>query len=376
MKIGIITYHFARNYGAILQCYALQSYLKAAGYHVEVLDYMTEQQERNNSLHHKRNNPAKNLAVNLALLPFEGKRRSKERKFAEFEHGRLPLSPRLRTLAELSRYINDGEFDLLISGSDQVFNPKIDDFDEAFLLPFETAAIKASFAASFGGASKIDVLGYRDFLCDFDYLCVRERSDAPMVFELCGRDPKIVDDPVFLLEREEWERVGVRDGFGKSEGYVLGYFINKEVSPRYLELTRRASEVLDLPMLVINVRFGPDSFRNGMITDAGPLEFLQLFSGASFVCTDSFHGTAFSLIYGKPFVSFEPKAGSNDWRKRDLLRKTNQQRRSVAVDCEEALIKVTELVGECPPNVDEALKKIREAQIEYLGLITGLIEDK
>lgn len=374
MRIGIITYHFARNYGAILQCYALQSYLESKGHHVEVFDYMTERQERNNSLHHKRENPIKNLAVNIALLPFEAKRRSKERKFAEFESNMLALSPRLRTVDELASYVNESGFDLLISGSDQVFNPKIDDFDRAFLLPFETSARKASFAASFGSATTEEVSGFREDFRAFDFLCVREKSDAPIVGNLCGMDPSIVDDPVFLLGRKDWGRIESKGASPLGGGYVLGYFINKEASPRYLALTRVAAEALGLPVVVINVRFGVDSFRKGMITDADPSEFLTLFSGCSFVCTDSFHGTAFSLIYGKPFVSFEPKAGSSDWRKRDLLEKTGEQGRGVAVDQREAQKKLVEIVHAGPVEVSDAIDAIRASQDAYLRIITDEAE--
>lgn len=374
MRIGIITYHFARNYGAILQCYALQSYLESKGHRVEVLDYMTERQARNNSLHHKRENPVKNLAVNIALLPFEAKRRSKERKFVEFERNMLTLSPRLRAVDELATYVNEEGFDLLISGSDQVFNPKIDDFDRAFLLPFDTTAKKASFAASFGSATIGEVAGFCDDFRKFDFLCVREKSDAPIVANLCGVDPSIVDDPVFLLGRKDWGRIESKGGSPLASGYVLGYFINKEASSRYIALTRVAAEALGLPVVVINVRFGADSFRKGMITDADPSEFLSLFSGSSFVCTDSFHGTAFSLIYGKPFVSFEPKTGSSDWRKRDLLEKTGEQRRSIAVDREEAQKELMELVHAGLIEADGSIDAIRANQGAYLRKITNEAE--
>ena len=370
LKIGIITYHFARNYGAILQCYALQSYLESKGHRVEVLDYMTERQERNNSLHHKRENPVKNLAVNIALLPFETKRRSKERKFDDFERSALTLSPRLRTVDELASYVTEGGFDLLISGSDQVFNPKIDDFDRAFLLPFETTAKKAGFAASFGSATVGEVIGFREDFRAFDFLCVREESDAPIVENLCGVTPDIVDDPVFLLDRKDWGHVEAERPPSLEGGYVLGYFINKEASPRYLALTRMAAKELGLPVIVINVRFGIDSFRKSMITDADPSQFLGLFSGSSFVCTDSFHGTAFSLIYGKRFASFEPKSGSNDWRKRDLLRKTGELVRSIAVDREESKKELVEIVHAGPVEVDGAISAIRANQDAYLRKIT------
>ncbi len=143
MKIGIITYHFARNYGAILQCYALQEQLCSMGHDVWVLNYQNVRQERNNSLHHKRDGFLSNLAVNVALLPFELKRRSKERKFAEYESSHLHLTPRFYAIEEMRDFVNKEGFDLLISGSDQVFNPNIADFDEASYFPLKRRLVRA-----------------------------------------------------------------------------------------------------------------------------------------------------------------------------------------------------------------------------------------
>ena len=377
MKIGIITYHFARNYGAVLQCYALQTYLLRLGHCVEVLDYETETQSRNNSLHHKRSNPILNLAVNIALLPFEKSRQLKEKRFSSFEKHALGLSPRLNSIEELSAYVNANKFDLLISGSDQVFNPKIADFDRAFVFPFETDAIKASFAASFGNAALDDVIALQDELGCFDYLCVREESDAPIARQVSGRDPKIADDPVFLLDKMDWEEMAQEiTKNDKGCGYVLGYFINKAMLPRYLELTKEVSRSLQVPMKVINVRFGPDSFKDFMIASAGPSEFLGLFTGASFVCTDSFHGTAFSLIFGKRFASFEPKEDSNDWRKRDLLSKTGESKRSLFLDGGDVESQLDNIIGMDPVISDTALADLRINQEMRLREMTALVEGR
>lgn len=369
MKIGIITYHFARNYGAILQCYALQTKLLSMGHDVWVLNYKSERQEKNNSLHHKRDGIVANLAVNAALLPFEAARKTKERRFAQYESRELRLTPRFRSVDEMQEYVNSEGFDLLISGSDQVFNPRIADFDCAFLFPFETSARKGSFAASLGSATEEDLGCHAEKLREFDVLSVREKTDAPTVQLVCGRSPHVVDDPVFLLDSSAWAAasgIEMRD-----DGYVLGYFINKEMSKHYLELTELVAKKLGLPFKVLNVRYGLDSFRPQMITDAGPEEFLDCFSRASFVCTDSFHGTAFSLIFKKRFISFEPKAKSHDWRKRDLLEKTGETMRSVAIDNDDARAGVERLCA-CPAlDAMEGLATIRERQIAFLNMMLG-----
>ena len=189
-----------------------------------------------------------------------------------------------------------------------------------------------------------------------------------MVNSLCGRSPEVVDDPVFLLDSKRWAQAV--DTSVEDRGYVLGYYINKEASARYLELTEQTASELGLPLKVINVRFGRDSFKPEMITDAGPEDFLKLFAGASFVCTDSFHGTAFSLLFGKRFVSFEPKSNSSDFRKRDLLSKVGEPWRSVAVDSTSASALVSELCGRSAPAAQEGIGRVREAQLLFLEKMT------
>lgn len=367
MKIGIITYHFARNYGAVLQCYALQRYATKAGYEVEVLDYVSRAQQRNNSLHHKRNSFMANAALNAALLPFELKRRRKERRYVDFLHQELSLSPRFSTYGALGSYVANHGFDVVISGSDQVFNPHIDDFDKAFLLPFNAPCRKASFAASLGGAKAEELRQYALLLEDFQAICVRESSAVPIVQEICGKTPLVANDPVFLLEKDEWEQI-VADWAGNGEkaatpgDYVLGYYLKKEHSATYLSYMRQVAKQLGLPLKVVQVRLDASAFRPEMIIDAGPKEFLSLLSHASFVCTDSFHGTAFSLLFDVPFVSFEPSRASGDLRKRDLLARLGQEKRSVFLDELGTVEEIDVALQAGKPNCQQALNKLRSDQ--------------
>lgn len=371
MKIGIITYHFARNYGALLQCYALQKYLTEMGHDVQVLNYESILQERNNSMHHKRGNPIRNIGVNLSLLPFENGRRTKERKYRLFETIYLPLSKRMRTVDELRDYICQEAFDLIISGSDQVFNPCIDDFDIAFLFPFQTPARKASFAASLGSATLKNLTAYTNEIRQFDVLSVREQSDVPVIEQLCGRKPCVVGDPIFLLEKEAWSKLAAESSTTNSHSYVLGYFISKKDTPHYRKYLDIVSQELGLPIQVINVRFGLDSFKSDTIIDVGPLDFLQLFSNAAFICTDSFHGTAFSLIFNKPFFSLEPSPNVLDRRKLDLLEKVGESWRSVSIGYADINQIARDSATFLAPSVSEGLKSIQGNQIEFLHSLIG-----
>ena len=131
-KVGIITYHFARNYGAVLQCYALQEYLNKSGYDVSILNAVSKNQENNNSLFHKRKG-IKNVAMNIALLPFIKQRKEKEKGFTSFVSNYLNCTDKVTNNIELQELIESEHYDVIISGSDQVFNPHIADFEDMFL---------------------------------------------------------------------------------------------------------------------------------------------------------------------------------------------------------------------------------------------------
>lgn len=172
-KVGIITYHFAQNYGAVLQCYALQTYLSQQGYAVTVFDFVSEKQQKNNDVV-KHGASVKTAVANICLLPFTHSIRKKHARFVDFCQKNLHLTPHFSTVESLEQYIEENGYDVVISGSDQVLNPNINDFEIAFLYPFKTKAKKIAYAASTGNASPDDIQKIQCYLDDFSKISIVE----------------------------------------------------------------------------------------------------------------------------------------------------------------------------------------------------------
>ncbi|RGG20701.1 hypothetical protein DWY40_15700, partial [Ruminococcus sp. AF25-17] len=158
-KIGIITYHFANNYGAVLQCYALQTYLAQRGFKVTVFNFISEKQAKNNDVI-KHGKSAKSVIANICLLPFSHYIRKKHKSYQKFCQKDLNITPHFTEVRDLQKYIENNGYDFIVSGSDQVLNPNIDDFELAFLYPFSTKAKKIAYAASTGNATWLSYIHF------------------------------------------------------------------------------------------------------------------------------------------------------------------------------------------------------------------------
>lgn len=314
-KVGIITYHFSQNYGAVLQCYALQTYLIQRGYDVTVFDFVSEKQHKNNDVV-KHGTSIKTIAANLCLLPFRVCIRKKNMRYVEFCTEELHMTPHFSSIGELRCYIEENSYDIIISGSDQVLNPNIDDFEPAFLYPFQTSAKKVAYAASTGNAVPEDIQKVREYLLDFENISIREEKDLEKFDAELATQMSIVCDPVMLLRADVWSSM-LREK--NDPPYLVCYFLCKKLFGAEFRIAQKISEEFGLELKVINARFGPNSLRKGTIFDAGPREFVNLIANASYVCTDSFHGTLFSLIFHKCFLCLDTRQNQNDTRKIGLL---------------------------------------------------------
>ena len=317
MKIGILTYHFAVNYGALLQCYALQQAFENQGADCVVCDYQSPVQRDNNLLYSKKKSP-KAIAKNLCKLPFHHARKRKQQKFRRFVEEHLKLSEPLATLEDLKKEADS--LDAVVSGSDQVFSPHIPDFNEAFFLPFSSHVKKASYAASLGKTEAAQMLPYRDALLDFDFLTVREASSLSGIRELGISGVETAPDPVFLLTREHWRTLARADQPLKQEPYLLCYFLDAERERQYLKIAEEMAKKRHLKLYRVVSRYRPYNLSRSAICDAGPEDFLNLIANAAFVCTDSFHGTVFSAMFGVDFVTFCPQKNQPDQRKQEILK--------------------------------------------------------
>lgn len=309
MKIGILTFHYAHNYGAMLQAYALTSFLEKSGHQAELIDYripyIYNNHARFNLIGLYRfycNYHGKVHSFFRALLkyPMHRLRPKKWHRFESFLQNDLKKSTRIID----KELINTMGYDAIICGSDQIWNDKIvGELTPLFFCQgINEKIIKLSYAASTGTSSLKE--DYLQLLSIFDGVSVREDGLASYLSEK-GIQCQCHIDPSLLLNKEEWMKLAIEPQLSH---YILVYAFNE--TDVFYEILNKVSEVLGLPVACVlyeNNPHLPDTFIQ--ITDAGPREFLGWFKNADFVVTNSFHGTAFSMIFNKDFCSVEPSFG-------------------------------------------------------------------
>lgn len=294
MKIGIITFQETNNYGVILQNYALQQALIQKGHHVRTIDYKSSYIGKPYRLAHLKNKGFFSYAFGVLGYLIYMPRGKKCKKFRKKILYTKPVKE-----DELGK-LNE-EFDLFITGSDQVWNPRLTGMDTAYMLDFVADKAKCnSYAASIGlsGASPSQKELFYTFLHDFHYISVREKSAAALLENILGRKIAVASDPCLLLTREEWASVAESPGI--AQGYVLVYQLG--VSPDAVNLAKRIAREKSLRLVFVPFPVG--AFAVGRwdigVGNAGLVGYIR---DAEYVVTDSFHGTLLSIIFNKKFFT-------------------------------------------------------------------------
>lgn len=321
MKIGILTFHNVRNYGGVLQCYALQQELFHLGFECEVIDY-------DNQYFKKRYSPFYMERVSLRKIAYLiyafNSRVKKSQAFLNFRKEYLVMSSTQYTAQNLAAC--NTEYDAIVVGSDQVWNLELSGMDENYFLGFATLIPRYSYAASFGMESIPEELvdKYLANIKNLDRLSVREISGQKIVSQLCQRHAEVHIDPVFLPDKAVWNRILINTSSLKSK-YILVYKINK--SDCYVA-AKRLQKITGIPVKVINAdRTCGVEFEKLKYTS--PQEFVRLFYDATYVITDSFHGTAFSIIFKKEFFVYLDKRKNNrNTRQLSLLNRLGLESRA------------------------------------------------
>jgi len=320
MRIGIITIVKVNNYGAELQAFALQKKLEMLGFESEIIDYLHYKHPCH--IPTKRSKPIVNIGIvnkikeaSLLLKPKFSKRTKSLRmsRFEQFHSDHTIFSPRsYRTIDDL--YAEPPDYDVYIVGSDQVWNPRTNTSLEPYFLTFAPEGKNTvSYASSFG-VSKIPEsakMVYKDCLNRIRCLSVREKQGTNIIKHLTDRTAEHVLDPTLLLDAENWKQIATAPNINKP--YVLLYDLIH--SPYAVKLALRIAEISGCAV----VRIGGNTPGCIAITDAGPCEFLGLFQHADYVVTNSFHGTAFSVNFRKPFYAVIPKGKGNSSRLSNFL---------------------------------------------------------
>lgn len=280
MKIGILTLHYAHNYGAMLQTYASVRLLSSLGHSVRVIDY-------------------RNPAVEASYRPwrFDGGRLRSEGFTYLLKYVPESLSRSIRSRG-FRRFIRrfpltrsfEG-FDAVLVGSDQVWNPRwTGGPDPVYHGAFECGeAKKIAWSASSDGVDPV-------FHGRFDALSVREKTLFDSLTAR-GEESALLQDPVLLVDPTIWNDLA---GVPSAKGYVLAYPMLE--GEKVISLARKVAENKGLPLIILSPR-ASWRCRKGTEQWASPERFLSLVAGASCVVTSSFHGVAFSIVFQKPFLS-------------------------------------------------------------------------
>lgn len=311
MNIAILTFQFADNYGAMLQAYALKSYLTELGHRVEFIDYTPEKQRvfysPNPFLEKGLKSKIKKLLQFRSLCGIH-------KRFDEFRTDYLnvpsgiPYDP-----ARLS-----SQFDCVIVGSDQVWNERIvGDLSPYLFEGVSDPCLKASYAASMSIIDKdaAERSGMKDALSHFKYVSVREDSVRVFLEEL-GIHATTVVDPVFLLTSDKWSSFAVKPETIGSEPYAFMYLL-REDGECVAEAERYAKEHGLKLYYAHPLNRKLNSRQAVLVKDADPREFVWLIEHASIVFTNSFHATAFSAIFSKT-IHYSHQQSLGD-RVKDLL---------------------------------------------------------
>ena len=330
MQVGIITFHFALNYGAILQAYALSECIKSLGHDAFLVDYRPD-------YHVKRfqwNWTRCGLHLTNLTHPLLHKR------FGEFSSKHLRLSSRsYKTLEELTA--SPPEADAYICGSDQIWNPVLTDMDPAYFLTFAPQGTRRiAYAGSFGKPElrTEDLKRIRPYLQAIEHLSVREASAVRIVNDACGKQAEHVLDPTLLIDNYD----SVETHSPVKNRYVLVVILQNN------SLLRQAADFvsrsLQLPKVVINNYSARIWQLSGKRVFPGPGGYLNLFRNAAYVVTNSFHGMIFSLVFNKPFIvtSLSGNVSEGNIRTTGLLRFTKLSEGNIRIT---GLLKSTELSG-------------------------------
>lgn len=301
MKVGIMTFPNSESHGAELQMFALYQVCRELGYDTEIINYHNQwmKHEKHLTYSQKGSKAAWGKKVIRDLLH---QRMKAEFKVFENQMQKYPSLPtsdkkKLRELGE--------RYGAVICGSDQVWNPDITNYDLSYFLDFcgsDTSRI--SYAPSFGVETISEEYGaqIRGELEKFDSISVRENTGRRIIMQLTGANAQLVLDPTFLINADQWFLYEKAQPQAK-EAYILYYTIrgSKTLWNHCQELSKKTNMKI--------LRIGSNAISKHLkktddveyVCDVGPAEWLYLIHNASYVVTNSFHGTAFSINYRKNF---------------------------------------------------------------------------
>lgn len=309
MKIAIMTQPLGKNYGGIMQAWALQQVLKRMGHEVVTIDRQPDQTI---------------MAYNVCRLAYRtamkviGRRKApinlekhlptilKHTKFFIAEH--IHMSEPLYSTKQLKAHFDRENYGAVIVGSDQAWRPKYSPNIYNFFLDFlEGNKIKRiAYACSYGvdkwEFTKVQTIRSAELAQLFDAISVREDSGVDLCRKYLGVEAQHLLDPTLLLQQEDYEQlIGSEKLKDKKEG-IFTYFLDKTTEKKDLaeQLSKETGESVFYCQAKSNLSDNVLSYIDDYVMP-NPIDWLTALANAKYVLTDSFHGMVFAIVFRKPF---------------------------------------------------------------------------
>ena len=365
LKTVIVTFINSYNYGAFLQAKATEEVFSQIGLKVCFLNYCNKEEENQRKL--IAFSSRYSFAYNLKRIAFKlwygylhGDIINGKKNFQKMID-ELPKTEKYNCIEDIEKA---DRIDILVCGSDQIWNPEIcnNTIDPVYFGGFNNVGVRISFASSFGSylpsGHERDIMA--KFFRKFNAISVREKFGRDIIKSMgLETDIEIVLDPTLCLSAQTWENLVKAHGkhFEIEEDYAVLYFVNSKINCQ--SLINYIKKKLKLKTIWIKNNNLKRLAVDKIVTNATPYDFVNLIRNAKFVLTDSFHGTAFSIIFNVDFIS--------------ILNKKNPER--VLYLCKELGI-VDRIAGEndqiCKLEkidfsiANEKLKHLRKHSLEWL----------
>ena len=321
-KIGILTLSASDNCGSLLQTYALQHVLeKDYDCYVEIVNLITK--ESADIYHIIPSNFYKHPKKTLFTFEHIYSVIHQRRDYQEFRDKYLNMTSKVyRNVDDLKSIKNN--YDIIIAGSDQIWNVYMADYNDAYFIPWETNAKKISYAASLGTTQIIDSHKkdmIAKWLQDFKQISVREQTGKETISELTSHNVEILADPTMLLDYKEWKIMAGNRAV--QEKYIFYYYSWSYTDDDMNKLVQKFAKKENLKVYVINsskwYKYRPEIFNFKLYEKSGPIAFLNLMCYAQYVFIQSFHGIVFSNLLKKRLFFLNEKDKSIDCRAENLL---------------------------------------------------------
>ncbi len=328
-KVELITLHRVKNYGSVLQAYATQEIFIRMGYNIEIIDYYPERYTKHGMLNRIKNqnkflkkSKILRIIARLIILP------SYKKRFKTFE---LFINKYLKMSKKTYSSYDDIKKDLpladfYVTGSDQVWNSGWNGgIDKSLFWDFEKIPKEKRFAysASFG-KSKLDESEKKvtkNLLLNYKAISLREKSGVDICKDLGLSNTIDVLDPTLLLDMKSWDKIASNDYI--NDNYILVYNLNR--NNKIDKYAKKLSKKTGLKIKYLSYQLH-EFYKNGkMYCNPKVEDFLGLIKGANYIISDSFHATAFSLIFNKEFIIIYPEKYST--RLQNILIKLSLENR-------------------------------------------------